>query len=82
MEASMPTYYFNVYNDDVTLDDEGSELADDHAARARAVKEARALAADTVRRGHFVGHHRIEVTDEHQNVIGTVRFDEAVHVSP
>ena len=78
----MPIYYFNVFNDDVTLDDEGAELADEHAARARAVKEARALAADTVARGHLVGHHRIEITDERQNVVGTVRFDEAVDIRP
>ncbi|MDB5692549.1 MAG: hypothetical protein JWO81_1612 [Alphaproteobacteria bacterium] len=38
----MPLYYFNVHNDDVTLDDEGAELADDHAARAHAIADTRA----------------------------------------
>ena len=76
----MPRYYFNIYNDDVTLDDEGAELADDHAAMARGVKEARILAADTVVHGHLTKHHRIEVVDEHQNPVGIVRFDEAVTV--
>jgi len=78
----MPVFYFNVYDDDVTLDDEGARLADEHAARARAVKEARALAADTVLHGHLVGRHRIEITDEHKNVVGTVRFDQAVDIRP
>tara|TARA_R110002072_G_scaffold162846_3_gene315118 strand:- start:2306 stop:2542 length:237 start_codon:yes stop_codon:yes gene_type:complete len=76
----MPHYYFNVYNDDITMDDEGAELADLTAARARAVKEARALAADTVLRGHFVAHHRIDIVDEQRNPVGSVRFDEAVEL--
>jgi hypothetical protein len=76
----MPLYFFNVYNDDVTLDDEGAELVDDEAARARGIKEVRALAAETVAHGHFFGHHRIEVTDADLRVIATIRFDEAVEV--
>jgi hypothetical protein len=74
----MPLFFFNVYNDDVTLDEEGAELRDAHAARAHAIKAARSLAADTVSRGHIVGHHRIEIEDESHKIIDTVRFDEAV----
>ena len=76
----MPLYYFNIYNDDITLDDEGVELADDHAAQARGIKEARVLAADTVRQGHFTAHHRLEVVDEHQKLVAAIRFDEAVEL--
>jgi hypothetical protein len=76
----MPLYYFNVYNDDVTMDEEGAELADAHAARAYAVKEARVLAAETVQQGHLVGHHRIEIVDAEQNPVDEVRFDEAVEI--
>lgn len=78
----MPLYYFNIYNDDTTLDEEGAELADEHAARAYAVKAARSLAADTVQHGHLVGHHRVEFVDKGQNPIGEVRFDEAVDIRP
>lgn len=78
----MPMYYFNVYNDDTTLDEEGAELADEHAARAYAVKAVRSLAADTVRQGHLVGHHRVEFVDKDQNPVGEVRFDEAVEITP
>lgn len=78
----VPLYYFNVYNDDVTLDPEGAELADDEAAKAYAVIQARALAADTVSQGHLVGHHRIEIVNADRQAIGTVRFDEAVNVRP
>lgn len=77
----MPRYYFDIYNGDITLDPEGYELADDAAAKATAIIEARALAADTVRHGHLVGHHRIEITDADRNPIASVRFDEAVKIS-
>ena len=77
----VPLYYFNVYNDDVTLDDEGVDLADHHSARAHGIKEARALAAATVSRGHLIRHHRIEITDAGHQTIGSVRFDEAVEIS-
>lgn len=78
----MPLYYFNIYNDDVTLDEEGADLADEHAARAYAVKAVRELAAETALHGHLVGHHRVEYVDAGQNVLGEVRFDEAVKISP
>ena len=76
----MQVYYFNVFNDDVTMDPEGAELADDQSALARAIKEARALAAETVSSGHLTRSHRIEVTNGAHAVIGTVRFDEAVEI--
>ena len=78
----MPLYYFNIYNDDVTLDEEGANLADEHAARAYAVKAARSLAAETVMHGHLVGQHRVEIVDAKQNPIAEVRFDEAVDIRP
>lgn len=78
----MPLYFFNLFNDDITMDDEGVQLADVEAARAHAVKEARVMAADSVIHGHFTRSHRIEVVDEGQNLVGIVRFDEAVVVRP
>lgn len=78
----MPLYYFDVYNDDVTLDDEGAELADGDAAHAHAVKAARSLAAETVRRGHLVRDHRVDISDADRNPVGSVRFGEAVDIRP
>ena len=78
----MPRYYFNIYNDDITLDYEGAVLADEHAARAYAVVAVRALAAETTQHGHLVRHHRVEYVDAAQNPLGEVRFDEAVEISP
>jgi hypothetical protein len=76
----VPLFFFDVYNDDVTLDDEGVELLDGEAAMARAIKETRILAAETVRQGHLTCHHRLEVRDEQRRNIGSVRFDEAVEI--
>lgn len=38
------------------------------------------LAADTISRGHLTRHHRLEITDDNENLIGTVRFDEVVEI--
>ena len=80
--CAMPRYYFNIYNDDITLDEEGVVLADEHAARAYTVKAVRELAAETALHGHLVGHHRVEYVDASQNPLGEVRFDEAVEITP
>ena len=79
-KAPVPIYYFNLFNDDLTVDDEGVDLADDEAARAHAIKEARVMAADTVLHGHLTRSDRIEFVDEVRKRVGTVRFDEAVDV--
>jgi len=78
----MALYCFNLFNDDLTMDDEGKELADGEAARAHAVKEARAMAAHTVLHGHLTRSHRIEIVDQARKLVGTVRFDEAVDIRP
>jgi hypothetical protein len=76
----MALYYFQIFNDDVTLDDEGAELADDEAALAHAVKAVRALASDTALHGHLTRSHRIDVVDANRRPVGSVRFDEAVDI--
>lgn len=77
----MPRYFFDIFNDEVVSDEEGIPLADDREAMRRAVIEARELAAESVRNGHLVGSHRVEVLDEQRERIGVVRFDEAVAIS-
>ena len=77
---AMPLYYFNLYNDEVTMDEEGVELADAAAARDHALIEARAMAADSVLHGHLTTSHRIDYTDEERRAVGSVRFDEAVEI--
>lgn len=78
----MPRYFFNIHNDTDTLDDEGKEFPNLQAAAAYAEAGARSLAADTVTKGHLVGHHRIEIVDAEGMVLKTVRFDQAVDIQP
>jgi hypothetical protein len=76
----MARYFFAIHDTEVVPDPEGIELPDAAAAMARAMVEARELAAESVRQGHFDGHHRIDVTDEAGACVGAVRFDEAVAI--
>lgn len=76
----MPIYYFSVFNDDVTEDFEGAELADDAAAQAYAIAAARSLAAETVRHGHLDPGHRVDILNAAREPVGTVTFGEAVDI--
>ena len=79
----MARYYFNVYNDEITLDDEGAEFDNAEAALRRAADEARNFAAESVKSlGHLVLHHRVEVEDEGRNKIGVVYFRDVVAILP
>jgi len=79
----MSRYYFNVYNDEITLDEEGAELADTSAALRRAADGVRNFAAESVKaHGHLVLHHKIEVEDEGRNRVGVVYFRDVVAIEP
>lgn len=60
----MPRYYFHVFDDEETFDEEGSELPDLEAAREYAKDNARALVCESVKKGHLNLDHRIEIEDE------------------
>ena len=52
----MARYYFHVFNDEQTHDDEGQEFPDVQAARDRAHYEIRKLAAHSIAEfGHLAG---------------------------
>jgi hypothetical protein len=77
----MPRFFFHIYNDLVTQDLEGQELADADAAIKEAQKGARSLAAEQVlRSARLVLHHFIEVADSKGAVIAKVTFRDAVAV--
>lgn len=76
----MGRYYFNLYDDDVALDEEGAELPDLAAARATAVASAREMACAEVLEGHLALNHRIEVVDEQGELACTVHFRDVVAV--
>jgi len=77
----VPRFYFHLHNDEDVPDDEGVELADLNAARAYAARCARAMFGEMAKeKGHVVLHHRIDIEDEHQRVLDTVYFRDAVDI--
>ena len=78
--GQMPRYYFNLYNDITSIDEEGSDLPNDAVALQHAARTAREMAAESVRNGHLVLDHRLEVTDEDGRSVGTVYFRDVVRV--
>ena len=76
----VPRFYFHLYNDITSIDEEGSELPNSAVALQRAITLAREMAAEAVRNGKLVLDHRIEVTDEAGAVTGKVEFRDVVEV--
>ena len=76
----MPRYYFHLYNDVVSMDDEGVELPDREAARANGIREAREMMVEMVGEGRMNFSHRIDIADESGAVIDQVIFAQAVAV--
>lgn len=77
----MLKFYFHLYSDVVSLDDEGSEEENDRAALETARDFARDAASENVRQGHFNPSHYVVCSDENGREVGIVRFADAVHVS-
>jgi hypothetical protein len=77
---AMPRYFFHVFNDDVTIDEEGQDFTDQALAHARALREARELMAETVRTGRIVLSHRIAVDDAEGRRLFEVTFGDALDI--
>lgn len=73
----MPRYYLHVFNDEITLDEEGLELPDLEAARQEALESARSLVCDAVHKGYLNLDHRIEIETEGRKHLLTLTFREA-----
>jgi len=78
----MPRYYFNLFNDLVSIDDEGRTLDGPAAARAFAVANIRALISEDVQKGSLNLGHRVEILDAPRVKICTVRFADALAIVP
>ena len=75
----MPCYYFHISNGSgFTEDHEGQELANPSAARAQALKDARAVMARDLRSGELDLSSFIEVEDAEKCLLFTLTFEEAV----
>ncbi len=76
----MTRFYFDLHNDEVTIDEEGVEFADLDAARDCATREVRAIAAESVKEhSHLVRSHRIVIRDGDREV-AAVTFGEVIAV--
>lgn len=77
----MARYFFHLFNDEVTSDDEGTECPDDEAAIALAEEEVAIQAAESVRRHrHLVRSHHIVLANEAGDTVTTITFGDVVTV--
>jgi hypothetical protein len=79
--TAVPRFYFHLFNDMTSMDEEGMAMPN---AAAVAVQKgatiAREMAAESVRQGHLVLDHRIEVANEHGDTVGVIHFKDVVQV--
>ncbi len=78
----MPRYFFHV-REIVTLveDEEGTECADGAAAREEAIRAARDVMAEHVRKGLDVSCWSFEINDEQGRPVMTVPFSAALRTA-
>jgi hypothetical protein len=75
----MPRYFFDLYNDIVALDEEGSVLSGPEEAHGRALGEAREMVTASVEEhGRIDLTHRIEIRDDAGEIVERVQFEQAV----
>ena len=78
----MARYYFHIHDRSGHMpDEEGTELADLEAVRARAIHDARALMAADIETGRLDLTDYVEVADEGGTVVLTLPYAEAVMVN-
>ena len=70
-------YYFHIFDDLVSLDEEGQLLPNLSSAEAVAIRGARELACEQIRTGYLNFDHYIVVADEHGRELSRVHFSEA-----
>ena len=78
---SVPRFYFHLFDDRQSPDEEGRELVSSEGAFEIARAEAREMASAEVLQGRLNLAHRIEVTDEFGRVVSIVRFRDVVEVT-
>lgn len=76
----MPIFFFHLFDDMVSMDEEGKDLPSLEAAHEVAVSNVRDMACAEVLKGSLHLDHRIDVTDRSGEVIDTVCFADVVQV--
>jgi hypothetical protein len=78
----LPRFRFHLYNDEETQDLEGRLFPDLHAARAEAVRSARAImASELTSKGEISLRHWIEIETE-EGDMHIVTFGDTVRINP
>ena len=78
----MPRFFFHLRDGDSVDDPDGMYLPDVRTARLEAIRSARDIMAEDVRRGKLDLSFSIEVTDEQGEPILAVPFREVIDVEP
>ena len=76
----VPRFFFNVYDENVALDEEGQFLPNLPAAYEEAKRGAIELACAELTRGRLNLNHRIEVADDTGQVVAVVRYRDTVEI--
>jgi Domain of unknown function (DUF6894) len=77
----MPLYHFNIRNGfGFAADEEGLDLSSEKDARVQAIRGARSLMSADVLEGRLDLNGQIEVTDEQNDEVMTIRFRDVVSV--
>ena len=76
----MSRFYFHLIDDVDTLDEEGLEFSDRNAAERHAIRCARELMSDQIRKGRISLDHKIIVEDEQRQTVLELPFREAVAI--
>ena len=76
----MARYFFHLYNDMVTFDEEGVELASLAAAKEHGRRETQYQAAESVRtHGHLILSHKVVICDA-SGELASIAFGDVVSV--
>jgi hypothetical protein len=78
----MPRFFFHLRDGESVDDPDGMFFPDAGMARLEAIRSARDIMAEDVRRGRLSLSFRIEVTDEQGEAILAVPFREVVEIEP
>ena len=78
----MPRFFFHLRDGESIDDPDGMFLPDTRMARIEAIRSARDIMAEDVRRGRLSLSFSIEVTDENGEPILAVPFREVVEIEP
>ena len=78
---ALPRFYLSLRDGEYLQDQEGQEFADLDAARDTAMRGAREIMAEDIKRGVLSLNDRVEITDEHGDQVAVVAFRDAVRIS-